>query len=153
VSQILTEMSGIEDMEGVVVVAATNRPDIVDPALLRPGRFDRLIYVPAPDEKTRLEILKVHTKGMPLKDVDIDKMAEKTECYSGADLEALVREAGMFALRENIKATNVTKKNFDEALKKVKPSITEDMFVKYQKAVEELRKTKMEESEKSRYIG
>ncbi|MEM5814680.1 MAG: CDC48 family AAA ATPase [Candidatus Aenigmatarchaeota archaeon] len=154
VSQMLTEMSGIEDMNGVVIVAATNRPDIVDPALLRPGRFDRLIYVPAPDKKTRLEILKKQTRNMPLKGTDLDALAEKTEGYSGADLEALVREAALFALRDDMKAKEVTKKNFDEALKKIKPSITEDMFRKYQKAVEELKKSKMEEGEKtSRYIG
>ncbi|MEM7821079.1 MAG: AAA family ATPase, partial [Candidatus Aenigmatarchaeota archaeon] len=154
VSQLLTEMSGIEEMEGVVVIAATNRPDIVDPALLRPGRFDRLIYVPAPDEKTRLEILKVHTRNMPLKGVDLNKLAEKTEGYSGADLEAVCREAGLFALRENMNAKEVTKKHFDEALKKIKPSITEDMFAKYQKAVEELRKTKVaEKPAEVRYIG
>jgi len=152
VSQLLTEMSGIEEMEGVVVISATNRPDIVDPALLRPGRFDRLIYVPAPDEKTRLEILKVHTKNMPLKGVELEELAEKTKGYSGADLEALVREAALFALRENIKAEEVTKKNFEDALKKIKPSITEDMFAKYQKAVEELKKTKLEEGA-TRYIG
>jgi transitional endoplasmic reticulum ATPase len=154
VSQLLTEMSGIEDMNGVVVIAATNRPDIVDPALLRPGRFDRLIYVPAPDKKARLEIFKIHTKAMPLKGVDLETLAEKTEGYSGADIEALVREAGLFALREDMKAKEVNKKNFDDALKKVKPSITEDMFRKYQKALEDVKKNKVEEGEKtSRYIG
>jgi len=154
VSQMLTEMSGIEDMNGVVIVAATNRPDIVDPALLRPGRFDRLIYVPAPDQKTRLEILKVQTKNMPLKGVELAALSEKTDGYSGADLEAVVREAGLFALREDMKAKEVTKKNFEEALKKIKPSITEDMFRKYQKAVDDAKKSKIEEGEKtSRYIG
>ena len=154
VSQMLTEMSGIEDMNGVVIIAATNRPDIVDPALLRPGRFDRLIYVPAPDKKTRVEILKKQTKSMPLKGLDVDALAEKTEGYSGADLEALVREAALFALREDMKAKEVTKKNFDEALKKVKPSITEDMFRKYQKAMDDVKKSKIEEGEKTgRYIG
>ncbi len=154
VSQLLTEMSGIEEMEGVVIIAATNRPDIVDPALLRPGRFDRLIYVPAPDAKTRLEIMKIHTKGMPLKEVELEKLSEKAEGYSGADLESLVREAGLNALRENIKAKEVSRKNFDEAFKKIKPSITDDMFAKYQRAVEDIKKTKLEESEKtSRYIG
>jgi len=150
VSQLLTEMSGIEEMEGISIIATTNRPDILDPALLRPGRFDRLIYVPAPDEKTRLEIFKVHTKGMPLKGVNLEKLAKETEGYSGADIEALCREAAMFALREDIKAKEVTSKHFEKALKKVKPSITEDMFTKYQKAVEDLKKTKMEET---RYIG
>src|SRR3989338_130524 len=154
VSQLLTEMSGIEDMEGVVVLAATNRPDIIDSALLRPGRFDRQIYVPAPEEKTRLQILKTHTRGMKLeKEISLEKLAEKTEGYSGADLEAVVREAGLNALRENINAKDVSKKHFDDALKKIKASITEDMFVKYTKAVEELQKAKLEEKEKSRYIG
>jgi SpoVK/Ycf46/Vps4 family AAA+-type ATPase/intein/homing endonuclease len=150
VSQLLTELSGIEEMEGVVVIATTNRPDIIDPALLRPGRFDRLIYVPAPDEKTRLEIFKVHTREMPLKGVSLDKLAKETEGYSGADIEALCREAAMFALREDMKAKEITMKNFEKALKKIKPSITEDITAKYQKAVEDLKKTKMEDT---RYIG
>ncbi len=153
VSQMLTEMSGLEELKGVVVIAATNRPDMIDPALLRPGRFDQLIYVPAPDEEARLHILKVHTKSMPLKGVKLEKIAEKTEGYSGADLEAVAREAAMHALRENIKTKEVTAKNFDEALKKVKPSITQDMFAKYKKAVEDIKKTKLEEEEKARYIG
>jgi transitional endoplasmic reticulum ATPase len=152
VSQLLTEMSGIEEMEGVAVIATTNRPDILDPALLRPGRFDRLIYVPAPDEKTRLEIFKIHTKNIPLKGVNLGKLAEKTQGYSGADIEALSREAAMFALRENQKAKEVTMKHFEQALKKVRPSITEDMFKKYQKAVENLKKTEIEE-DRARYIG
>jgi len=150
VSQLLTEMSGIEEMEGVSVIATTNRPDILDPALLRPGRFDRLVYVTAPDEKTRLEIFKVHTKGMPLKGTNLEKLAKDTVGYSGADIEALAREAAMFALREDMKAKEVTSKHFEKAFKKIKPSITEDMFTKYQNAVEDLKKTKMEET---RYIG
>jgi len=150
VSQILTEMSGIEEMEGVVVIATTNRPDILDPALLRPGRFDRLIYVPAPDEKTRLEIFKVHTREMPLKGVELEKLAKSTNGYSGADIEALCREAAMFALREDIKAKDVGSKHFDNALKKIRASITEDMSSKYQKAVEDIKKTQIEEV---RYIG
>lgn len=153
VSQLLTEMSGIEDMEGVVVIAATNRPDMIDPALLRPGRFDRMIYVPAPDEKTRLEILKAHTKEMPIKGLDMDALAEKTEGYSGADLEAVCREAGLNALRSNMSATEIGKKDFSEALNKIKPSITEDVFSRYKKALEDVKKAKVEEAEKSRYIG
>jgi transitional endoplasmic reticulum ATPase len=154
VSQLLTEMSGISEMEGVTVIATTNRPDILDPALLRPGRFDKLIYVPAPDEKTRLEIFKVHTKSMPIKSVDLKKLAKETDGYSGADIEALCREAALFALREDVKAKTVESKHFEKALKKVKPSITEDVFKRYQKAVEDLRKTKVEEEEKTnRYIG
>jgi transitional endoplasmic reticulum ATPase len=150
VSQLLTEMSGIEEMEGVVVIATTNRPDIIDSALLRPGRFDRLIYVPAPDEKTRLEILKVHTREMPLKGVSLEKLAKETDGYSGADIEALAREAAMFALREDQKAKEITMKQFEKALKKIKPSITEDATTKYQKAVDDLKKNKIEDT---RYIG
>ncbi len=153
VSQLLTEMSGIEELEGVVVIAATNRPDIIDSALLRPGRFDRLIYVPAPDRETRKKILEVHTRSVPVKGISIDKLAEKTEGYSGADLEAVVREAAMEALRESMNAKEVSAKHFEEALKKVKPSITKDMFVQYQKAVDDLKKSKLEEEEKARYIG
>ena len=150
VSQLLTEMSGIADMKGVVVIATTNRPDIIDTALLRPGRFDKMIYVPAPDEKTRLEILKIHTKNIPLKEVNLDKLAKETEGYSGADLEALAREAALFALREDIKSKNVTAKHFEKALKKIKPSITKDMFERYQKALEDAKKA---EPEETRYIG
>ncbi|MBU5574970.1 MAG: CDC48 family AAA ATPase [Candidatus Aenigmatarchaeota archaeon] len=150
VSQLLTEMSGIEDIEGVVVIAATNRPDIIDPALLRPGRFDRLIYVPSPDEKTRLEILKIHTKNMPLKGVSLEKLAKLTNGFSGADLEALCREAAINALRKNIDAKEVTWNDFEEVLKKIKPSISEDLQTKYKNIVESMKKTKLEET---RYIG
>ncbi len=129
VSQLLTEMDGIERLENVVVIAATNRPDILDPALLRPGRFDKLIYVPPPDKKARLEILKIHTRKMPLADdVDLNRIAEMTEGYSGADLEALVREAALMALREDINAKVVEMRHFEEARKKIKPSITQDMI-------------------------
>ena len=154
VSQLLTEMSGIEDLEGVSVVATTNRPDIMDPALLRPGRFDRMIYVPAPDQETRTKILEIHTKSMPLKGVDSKKIAKQTEGYSGADLEALARESALMALRENEKAKEITSKHFEEALKKVMPSITDDMFKKYKNVVENLKKAKVENEEKiDRYIG
>jgi len=154
VSQMLTEMSGIENMEGVVVIAATNRPDIVDPALMRPGRFDRLIYVPAPDEDSRKEILKVHTKDMPVKKVDINKLAKKTDGYSGADLEAAVREAALIALRRDLKIKQVDPKDFEDALKEIKPSISDDLFKKYKKIVEEMKKTRLDEDETTRrYIG
>ena len=154
VSQMLTEMSGIENMEGVVVIAATNRPDIVDPALMRPGRFDRLIYVPAPDEDSRKEILKVHTKDMPVKKVDINKLAKKTDGYSGADLEAAVREAALIALRRDLKIKQVDPKDFEDALKEIKPSISDDLFKKYKKIVEEMKKTRIDENETTRrYIG
>ena len=146
INQLLTEMDGIEENSGVVVVAATNRPDILDPALLRPGRFDRLILVPAPDERARLEILRVHTRRVPLsEDVNLKEIAKMTEGYSGADLEALVREAALMTLRravagremeelgdELLERLRVRKKDFEEAMKKIKPSITKYMLEYYE---------------------
>ncbi len=143
VNQLLTEMDGIEDTRGVVVLGATNRPDLIDPGLLRPGRFDRLIMVPAPDKKGRLEIFKVHTRKVPLaKDVSLEKLAKETEGYSGADIEALVREAVMTALRENKEAKEVKMKHFKKAMEKVRPSIKEDYMKRYQMFLEGYRKTK-----------
>ncbi|HKZ45190.1 MAG TPA: CDC48 family AAA ATPase [archaeon] len=155
VSQLLTEMSGLEEMKGVVVIATTNRPDLVDSAMLRPGRIDRFVMVPAPDEKSRLEIFKVHTKNMPLKDVDLKDLTRKTEGFSGADIEGLCREAGMNALRENMKAKEVRKKHFDEALKNLTPSMTKDVEEYYRKFVERQRKIKKVDEEKPEmsYIG
>jgi transitional endoplasmic reticulum ATPase len=155
VSQLLTELSGIEETKNVVVIAATNRPDMVDPALLRPGRIDRFVLIPPPNAKARLEILKIHTRKMPLKDVDLKEIAEKTEGFSGADLEALCREAAMNALRENIKAKAVEKKHFEEALKKITPSLTKDVQAYYEKFVERSKKIKKPEEEKEQfgYIG
>ncbi len=128
VSQLLTEMDGIAALEDVVVIGATNRPDILDPAILRPGRFDRLIYVPPPNEKARLEIFKIHTRNMPLaEDVDLERLAKMTEGYSGADIEAVCREAAMNTLRRDINAKQVTWADFEAALKKVGPSITPEM--------------------------
>ncbi len=155
VSQILTEMSGLEELHGVIVIAATNRPDILDPALLRPGRFDRQILVPAPDRKAREEILKIHTGGMPIKGVNIKELARKTEGYSGADLEALAREAGLNALRKNMQSKEVGKKDFSEALKKVRPSVNQKMIEFYSKVSEafsSVRPAKKKE-EREGYIG
>ena len=133
VSQLLTEIDGLEKLEGVVVIGATNRPDILDPALLRPGRFDRIVYVPPPDKKARYEILKIHTRRMPLaEDVNLKELADITEGFSGSDLEVLVREAGLLALREDINAKKVYKRHFEQALKKIKPSITPEMIRYYQ---------------------
>jgi len=140
ITQLLTEMDGIQSLENVVVLASTNRPDMLDLALLRPGRFDRLIYVPPPDYEARLEIFKVHTRNMPLaEDVDLQQLARMTEDYSGSDIEAVCREAGMLALRENINAEKVEMRHFVEALKKVHPSITEDMVKSYRAWAERLR--------------
>ena len=141
ISQLLTEMDGIETLENVVVIAATNRPDIIDPAILRPGRFDRLIYVPEPDEKARLKIFKIYTKKMPLaEDVSLEELAKKTQHYSGADIEAVCREAALHALRRDVNAEKVTREDFENALKKVPPSITPDMENWYRSFMKQVRK-------------
>lgn len=146
VSQLLGEISGLEDLHDVVVIASTNRPDMIDPALLRPGRFDRQVLVPTPEQKERLEVLRVHTKGMPLaKDVDIEKLARETEGFSGADLEALAREAGMHAMRKDTEAKEVTGRDFSQALKEVKPSVSEDMNQFYESIMKKRKSQKMEE--------
>jgi transitional endoplasmic reticulum ATPase len=169
VNQLLAEMDGIEKLENVVVIAATNRPDILDPALLRPGRFEKLIYVPPPDKRARIEILKVHTRNIVLgEDISLEDVAEKTEGYTGADLAALVREATMRAIRESMKiciektnesckstdteckdktmkecmkvnGVKVSLRHFEEAMRKVKPSVTQDMLQFYQNWVEKAR--------------
>jgi transitional endoplasmic reticulum ATPase len=126
VNSLLTEMDGLQNLKDVVVIAATNRIDIVDPALLRPGRFDKLIEIPVPDAEARLAILKVHTAKMPLdKTVDLKELVKKSEGYSGADVEALCREAGMEALRENINAASVIRKHFEKALSAVRPTVAQ----------------------------
>jgi len=136
VSQLLTELDGLEELQKVFVLAATNRPELVDPALLRPGRFDRVLKVPVPDKKARLEILKLNTTGNPLApDVDLARIAEKTEGYTGADLAGIASTAVMIALQEHISKyqtveearkhaaeIKVTAKDFDKALEKAKPS-------------------------------
>jgi len=141
ISQLLTEMDGIMTLEDVVIIAATNRPDIVDPAVLRPGRFDRLIYVPEPDEKARLEIFKLYTKGMPLtKDVDITELSRSTKSYSGADIEALCREAAMNALRRDVKSKEVAFSDFQKAMEKIGPSILPDMETWYKSFMKQVRR-------------
>ncbi len=156
VAQLLSEISGLEELKGVVVMAATNRPDIVDSALLRPGRFDRMVLVPAPDIKSRLEIFKVHTKKMPLtKDVDLKELARKTEGFSGADIESLCREAGMESLREDKKSKEVKMKHFDKMLAGITPSVTRDVVNYYEKFSERKKKTDRGEEKDAtpRYIG
>jgi len=128
VNQLLTEIDGLEELQDVAVIAATNRVDIMDPALLRPGRFDRHVKVDDPDEKARLEIFKVHTKDMPLADdVDLKYLAKNTEKYVGADIEAVCREAVMLTLRDDLKSEEVKMKYFKKAMKKVKAEETVDM--------------------------
>ncbi|MEM0481402.1 MAG: CDC48 family AAA ATPase [Nitrososphaerota archaeon] len=141
VNQLLTEMDGMMTLKEVVVIGATNRPDILDPALLRPGRFDRIIYVPPPDRAARLEILKIHTRDMPLaSDVDLNQLAAITEGYTGADLEAVCREAALTAARENIEADKVEWRHFSQALQKVGPSITEEIRGEYERTLKEFKK-------------
>jgi transitional endoplasmic reticulum ATPase len=140
ISQLLTEMDGLITLEDIVVIAATNRPDMVDPAVLRPGRFDRLIYTPEPDEKSRLQIFKIYTKGMPMaKDVNLVQLAAVTKNYTGADIEALCRETAMHALRKDVNATEVAMKNFDEALKRTGPSVSPDMEKWYKGFMQQVR--------------
>ncbi len=136
VNQLLTSIDGMESLEGVVVIGATNRPDIMDHGLLRPGRFDRLVYVGVPDWKARKAIFEVHTEEMPLKGVDIDWLADQTDGYVGADIEGLCREAGMIALRKDLKSKNVTKADFEEALKAIRPSATKET-IKYYESIKE----------------
>ena len=140
ISQLLTEMDGMVTLEDIVVIAATNRPDIIDPAVLRPGRFDRLIYVPEPDEKSRAQIFKLYTKDMPLaKDVDTANLATLAKNYSGADISAMCREAAMYALRKDVNAKEVTLSDFEEAKKRIGPSISPDMEKWYKSFMQQVR--------------
>jgi transitional endoplasmic reticulum ATPase len=139
VSQLLTEMDGLLALQTVVVIAATNRPDILDPALIRPGRFDRLIYVPAPNSESRLEILKIYTKTMPLdKEIDFTHIQKNTKGYSGADLKAVCREASMNAMRKQNKTVSMD--DFKKALKIVMPTISKDVETWYRSTVQQFKK-------------
>ena len=142
VNQILTSMDGIEGLENVTVMAATNRPDMMDPALLRPGRFDKMILVGKPDLESRLRILEVHTKDMPLINVDLIDIAELTDGYVGADLQAVCREAGMAAFHENPNAKYVDRKHFMSALDIIKPSVDPKIMDEYYTMASEMMKRK-----------
>ncbi len=140
ISQLLTEMDGITTMQDIVVIAATNRPDMVDGAVIRPGRFDRLIYVPEPDEKSRHAIFQLYTKTMPVAaDVDIHQLALMTKYYSGADVESLCREAAMHSLRRDVNTSEVTMKDFQDAMKEMGPSVTPDMEKWYKSFMQQIR--------------
>jgi transitional endoplasmic reticulum ATPase len=129
VNTILAEMDGLEELQSVVVIGATNRPNLIDPALLRPGRFDELIYVPVPDEAGRRHILGIHTKGMPLaRDVDLDVLAKGSERFTGADLE-----------RGSIEANEVTMAEFERALIETRASVTPEMELEYEKIQDNLK--------------
>ncbi len=141
VNTILAEMDGLEELQSVVVIGATNRPNLVDPALLRPGRFDELVYVGTPDAKGREQILTIHTRNMPLADdVNLAAAAAKTERFTGADLEDVVRRAGLNALRRaGGEVKEVTAGDFAEALKDSRATVTETMEAEYKKLRGELK--------------
>ncbi|GAB4317474.1 MAG: CDC48 family AAA ATPase [Promethearchaeota archaeon] len=148
VNQLLAELDGVEERKGVVVIASTNRPDIIDPALLRPGRFDRIILIPAPDEKTRLQILEVHTRGMAMNcelREALPELAKQTKGFSGADLENLCREAGMEALREQVpNFERVELVHFQRALERIHASISPAMVEFYERIASDLQKRNLE---------
>ena len=133
VNTILAEMDGLEELNNVVVIGATNRPNLIDPALLRPGRFDELIYVGVPDVAGRRRILAIHTAGMPIaKDVDLESLAERSERFTGADLEDLTRRAGLAALRRGLDSSEVTMADFEAALTETRASVTDEMLADYE---------------------
>jgi len=142
VNTILAEMDGLEELQSVVVIGATNRPALIDPALLRPGRFDELVYVGTPDNPGRRHILEIHTKDMPLaKDVDLARVAKETERFTGADLEDVVRRAGLNALRRvGGEVEEVAAEDFAEALKDSRATVTSQMEAEYKKMRGELKK-------------
>ncbi|MFB6246519.1 MAG: CDC48 family AAA ATPase [Candidatus Pacearchaeota archaeon] len=155
-NQMLAEMDGIEDVKDILVIGATNRPDMLDPALLRPGRFDKLLLANAPDEEARKGIIEVHTKNMPIKNKEevVKELATKTDGYTGADIESLSREAAMLSLREDIESKEVRKEHFDKALEKIKPSVTENT-IKVYKDVEDkfLKSAKAAVPTEGSYLG
>jgi transitional endoplasmic reticulum ATPase len=140
VNTILAEMDGLEELQSVVVIGATNRPNLIDPALLRPGRFDELVYVSVPDYGGRLRILGIHVANMPLAEgVDLESLARRTERFTGADLEDLVRRAGLFALRESLQATTVTAAHFEAALGDTRASVTPEIEREYEQMAARLK--------------
>lgn len=155
VNQMLTEMDGLESLNDVVIIAATNRPDIVDPALLRQGRFDRIILTPVPDAKGRKKIFEIYTEKMPkAKDFDINELAEKTEGYVGADIEGVCREAAMIALRNDLNAKIVKMEHFLSALEVVKPSVDKEIEEVYKQLEEYFSTARAKEiQEKAAYFG
>ena len=156
VNQLLTELDGLEELDGVVIIAASNRPDIIDPGLLRPGRFDRHIYTDIPDEEMRLKIFKVHTKKMPLaKDVNLEKLSAETENFVGADIEAVCREAAMIALRNSgMKATEVKMAEFKKAIESIRPTMNDEMKKYYDNVFKEFKKRVISVPiERPKYLG
>jgi len=152
-NQLLSEMDGLEELRAVVVIGATNRPDVIDPALTRPGRFDELILVPIPEEGARREIFKVHVGKMALaEDVDVEKLVSMTDQYTGADIAAVCKKAGRLALREDLHAKNVKQRHFLKAITETGPSVTPDTMKYYEAIKGELRTRKSKEIENPSYI-
>ena len=144
VNTILAEMDGLEELQSVVVIGATNRPNLIDPALLRPGRFDELVYVSVPDEGGRRRILGIHVGKMPLADdVDLDALSRRTDRFTGADLEDLVRRAGLTALRDSLDTQTVTMAHFDKALEETRASVTPEMEREYEQMSSRLKQDAM----------
>lgn len=140
VNTILAEMDGLEELQSVVVIGATNRPNLIDPALLRPGRFDELVYVGVPNQEGRRRILGIQTQKMPLADdVDLDAIARQTDRFTGADLEDVVRRAGLVALRRSLQSTAVTMADFESALTESRASVTSEMEKDYEKIAAQLK--------------
>ena len=143
ISQFLTELDGIQSSGDVIIIAATNRPDILDPAIIRPGRFDRLTFVPSPNEKERKQMLNIFTRTMPfVNDVDLDEIAKKTDGFSGADLETYCREAAIRALRRDIHAEEVKMSDFMNVFDSIHASITPEMIKYYEKIRDQLLRRK-----------
>jgi len=145
VNQFLAELDGMKSLQNVLVIGATNRADILDPAVLRPGRFDSVVFVPPPDQEARLSILKVHTKNMPMDDdVNLERLAELTNGFSGADIEGLTREAAMAAVRDDWKAKPVKMAHFEEALEEVRPTISDEDAKRFLEMAESVKKRQPE---------
>ncbi len=146
VNQLLTELDGIESLEGVTVIAATNRPDLIDPALLRPGRIDRSIEVEVPDVEARKKIFEVHTRDMPVSsDIELEDLAEMADGYVGSDIEAVCREAGMIALRGDPDTEEVKMADFEEAFDKVNPTATEENIQHYRQMMKKMEEIETED--------
>ena len=144
VNTMLAEMDGMEELRGVVVLAATNRPDLIDPALLRPGRFDEMVFVPVPDRASRVAILRAHTKKMTLaEDVDLEALADRTERFTGADLAGVCVKAGLLALRRDPDARAVARADFDQAVEDTVPSVTEQLLQEYAKLEQKVKQQPM----------
>ena len=136
VNQLLSSMDGVESMEGVIVVAATNRPEMIDAALLRSGRFERVLHIPPPDDDAIKEILKIHTKDMPLGKFKLNDLASSLQNYTGADIDAVCREAALIAMRAERKT--VSKKHFEQAIARVRPTVTDELMQYYGSMEEKL---------------